>query len=175
MVRRTPVSTPLWRSGGLIFSTSSPGPKLPLPLNCVRGSLVHRRTPATSWIRSHSLASDLPSKRFPGKIQLAQHTSRVWLETSIQINFSLEKKLLLFKQGNRDELFWFPEQLSLKEWNPHLYTKIQWASPVWAWQWLILSSQTGDQQMKLTIRLQRNWVLNCRKIQWWFHHNSKHN
>ena len=173
MVKRTPVSTPLWRRAHFLnFLTWSQAPSA---LNCVRGSSVHRRTPATSWIRSHSLASDPPSKRFPGKIQLAQHTSSVWLEMSIQINFSLQKKLLLFKQGNRDELFWFPEQLSLKERNPHLYAKIQWASPVWAWQWLIPSSQTGDQQMKLTIRLQRNWVLKCRKMQWWFHHNVKHN
>ena len=176
MVARTPVSTPLRRSGGLIFATSSPGPRLPLAPSCVRGSSVpRRRTPATSWMGSHSLASDPPSKRFPGKIQLAQHTSHVWLEMSIQINLSLEKELFLFKQGNRDELFWFHEQLSFKQRNPHLHAKIQWASPVWAWQWLIPSSQTGDQQMKFTIRLQRNWVLDCRKIQWWFHHNAEHN
>lgn len=132
MVTRTPVSTPLRRSGGLIFATSSPGPRLPLALSCVRGSSVHgRRAPATSWLLSHSLASDPPSERLPGKIQLAQHTSHVWPETSIQINLSLEKKLLLFKQGNRDELFWFHEQLSFKQRNPHLHAKIQWASPVW--------------------------------------------
>lgn len=115
MVKHTPVSTSLWRSGGLIFSTSSPGPRLPLALNCVWGSSVHRRrTPATSWIRSHNLASDPPSKRFPGKIQLAQHTSWVWLETSIQINFSLEKKLLLFKQVIGMNCFGFLSNYLLK-------------------------------------------------------------
>ena len=80
-------------------------------------------------MRAHRLASDPPSKWSPGKIQLAQYTSLNWLEMSIQINLSIkkkkkEKKLLLFKQGNRGELFWFPEQLSFKEQNPHLYAKI---------------------------------------------------
>lgn len=81
-------------------------------------------------MHAHRLASDLPSKWSPGKIQLAQYTSLIWLEMSIQINLSIKKKknrkkkLLLFKQGNRGELFWFPEQLSFKEQNPHLYVKV---------------------------------------------------